>query len=67
MAVQGGWCDSQQGSHSLLPAAPARTPETGTAFTMALRRVGLLLLSFATLGVPVLKEVNKQLQLLPRN
>lgn len=32
MAMWGGWCDSQQGSHSLLPAAPARTMERGTAF-----------------------------------
>lgn len=38
MAVQGGWYDSQQGSHSLLPAAPARTSERGTAVRVALRR-----------------------------
>lgn len=59
MAVQGGWCDSQQGSRSLSPAAPARTPERGTAFTTALRRVGLLLVCLVTLGVPRLKEANK--------
>lgn len=67
VAVQGGWCDSQQGSRSLSPAAPARTPERGNAFIVALRGVGLLLLCLATLGEPMLKEVNKQLQLLPRN
>lgn len=47
MAVWGGWCDSQKGSHSLLPAEPTRRWERGTAFRAALTSVRLLFLCFA--------------------
>lgn len=62
MAVWGGWCGSQQGSRSRSPAAPGTTKEV---FRVALKRMRPLLVCFATAELQVLKELNKQLQLLP--